>query len=222
MAKRINSGIGIATRCSVCGELGHKSLRHKQGSVKRCRLCAVEKHVDEYYTVARIDGTRRVISICIDCDKKKGADYRSGISGKLVGLLGTARRRAKIHSFDFDLNNKYIRELYAKQNGLCALSGRALSAASGPDSISLDRIDSKLGYVQGNVQLTTWRVNCMKSNMSNDDFIATCRDIALLNYPRDEEQMQVPKPIDMFNPTKQERRAFLPGLNAGVSSARIG
>lgn len=190
MARRINRGIGVAQRCSICGEPGHKASRHKQGEMKKCGSCAAEKRVDDFYTVARKDGTRRVLSICKDCDGKKGAVYRNGVPGRLVCLLITARRRAKIHSFDFNLTKKHITELYRAQNGLCALSGRTLSAVSGPDLISLDRINSSLGYVQGNVELTTWRVNCMKSNMSNDDFIAACRDVASLASDRGAAQGQ--------------------------------
>lgn len=190
MARRIDRGIGVAQRCSICGEPGHKASRHKQGEMKKCGSCAAEKRVDDFYTVARKDGTRRVISICKDCDGKKGADYRNGIPGRLVCLLITARRRAKMHSFDFDLTKKHITELYRTQTGRCALSGRTLSAVSGPDLISLDRIDSSLGYVQGNVELTTWRVNCMKSNMANDDFIAACREVASLASVRGAVQEQ--------------------------------
>lgn len=46
------------------------------------------------------------------------------------------------------------------------------------EAISVDRIDSRLGYVQGNVQLICWQVNIAKHDLSSEDFLKLCRSVA--------------------------------------------
>lgn len=52
------------------------------------------------------------------------------------------------------------------------------TGASNPLSCSIDRIDSELGYVPGNIQLVTARTNLAKGNMSNNEFIRFAKKIA--------------------------------------------
>lgn len=62
------------------------------------------------------------------------------------------------------------------------MSGRPMgNIGDGPNSPSIDRIDSTKGYTEDNVQWVIWVVNDAKSNMSMDDFLGLCKDIALLN-----------------------------------------
>lgn len=75
-----------------------------------------------------------------------------------------------------DIINKYI-----EQQGRCFLSGQLFSTNSKENkscnNLSLDRIDSKKGYVKDNIQLVTEIVNNSKSDLSNDDYIEWCRKI---------------------------------------------
>lgn len=75
----------------------------------------------------------------------------------------------------------YLKLLYEQQQGLCSISKELmlLELVSGRlnndnkrlnNKCSPDRIDSSRGYVKGNIQLTTWWVNCWKSDLSLDDF----------------------------------------------------
>jgi hypothetical protein len=43
---------------------------------------------------------------------------------------------------------------------------------------SLDRIDSSIGYVKGNVQWVTKNVNVAKQSMSQEKFISVCQQVA--------------------------------------------
>jgi hypothetical protein len=66
-------------------------------------------------------------------------------------------------------------ELYHKQNGKCAISGRVLVGNAGHvDKISIDRIDSNLPYSIENIQLVTAQVNRGKMDFQNEDFISMC------------------------------------------------
>ena len=68
---------------------------------------------------------------------------------------------------------EHVVEVYNKQRGLCAISGlpmlRPLCAADNEtlkefQYLSIDRIDDNIGYVKGNIQLTTRFNNWMKTN----------------------------------------------------------
>jgi hypothetical protein len=44
---------------------------------------------------------------------------------------------------------------------------------------SLDRIDSSIGYVEGNVQWIYKPLNTMKGTLSNQEFIQLCKEVTL-------------------------------------------
>jgi hypothetical protein len=97
----------------------------------------------------------------------------------------TLRLRAKNKKIDFNLDGDYLWKLFLKQKRKCALSGLLLvfPKAWGIKSktnitASLDRIDSKLGYVKGNVQWVHKTINTMKMNMSDNEFIYFCKKVA--------------------------------------------
>ena len=46
---------------------------------------------------------------------------------------------------------------------------------------SVDRIDSTKGYLKGNVQWVHKSINQMKSNRTDEEFIALCKAVALYN-----------------------------------------
>lgn len=82
---------------------------------------------------------------------------------------------AKQRKRDYNIDEEYITDLYLQQNGYCALSKLALDE----ENMSLDRIDSSLGYVRGNVQWTHKLVNRMKSDLKEAAFIHFCEKVAL-------------------------------------------
>jgi len=79
-----------------------------------------------------------------------------------------------------------LEEQWVKQDGKCALSGVELcfsevqySDVTKPrGSASVDRIDSNVGYVKSNIQFVDKRINIMKQDMSQEDFIDMCRKIS--------------------------------------------
>jgi hypothetical protein len=81
-----------------------------------------------------------------------------------------------------NLSLKFLKNLYNSQDGKCALSGIKMTAKlhSGKvnTNISIDRIDSNLGYSENNVQLVCYIVNMMKSNLPMETFISYCSKIS--------------------------------------------
>lgn len=91
-------------------------------------------------------------------------------------------KNAKKRNIIFNITKEYIWDLYLKQNKKCALSGIEISfpERSNRDicNISLDRIDSKLGYIEGNVQWVDKNINLMKHSLDELEFINLCKLIS--------------------------------------------
>lgn len=96
--------------------------------------------------------------------------------------LGAKDRAAK-QKVEFNLTKEYLKELWDKQNGICAISGLPMTYELDNgrtfSNLSIDRIKGEEGYVQGNVQLVCMAVNQMKSDMEMEDLYKYCE--AVLN-----------------------------------------
>jgi hypothetical protein len=109
---------------------------------------------------------------------------RGTLDGKLISMLNQSKYRSKIHNLEHNLSLSYVIGLYTGQEGKCALSGlnMTIQGERGTSeywhSISLDRIDSSEGYIEGNVQLVCTGVNYMKKDMTDNMFINFCKNVA--------------------------------------------
>lgn len=73
---------------------------------------------------------------------------------------------------NIDITYDYIVELYNKHDGRCAITGIKMTHEFGDmKSISIDRIDSSIGYLKPNVQLVCQAVNLAKRERSQNDVI---------------------------------------------------
>lgn len=84
--------------------------------------------------------------------------------------------------------------MFEEQAGCCALSGYPLEFAQwaprgqrkkAETTASLDRINSDVGYVPGNVQWVHKTLNVAKHTSTTDEFVAMCRAVVQhLDQPR--------------------------------------
>ena len=73
------------------------------------------------------------------------------------------------------LTREDIEQLVIESNGKCAISGMQMTTLhNDPNKASVDRIDSKKGYVKGNVRLVTTRANYIKKQWGDDDILEFC------------------------------------------------
>ena len=82
-------------------------------------------------------------------------------------------KKTKFQSFNITL--EYLKSLWESQNEMCAISGVKMELPttlgenrSSPFCASLDRIDSSIGYMQGNVQFVTQFCNIGKKDFELD------------------------------------------------------
>lgn len=115
----------------------------------------------------------------MEMTKSKRTGYES-ISGTIWAAI---KANAQTRKIPFLINIKYAWNLFLKQEKRCALSGLELEFGHSYGSkylrknttASLDRIDSKLGYIEGNVQWVHKEINLMKGKLPQERFIALCK-----------------------------------------------
>lgn len=83
---------------------------------------------------------------------------------------------------------EYLKKLYHQQDGRCFYTRKEIippyryTRLFDKDILSVDRIDSSLGYVEGNICLVTKEINMMKQVLSHDRFVELCHTVAS-NFP---------------------------------------
>jgi hypothetical protein len=113
---------------------------------------------------------------------------------KILTFLAANLRRAANRgdaSQTIEVELDYVYNIGASQDFYCALTGVKLEFTRGgqywlgkwsnPNSCTIDRIDSSKGYVEGNIQLITWKANCIKQHLDNGEFVEFCKDVAHYN-----------------------------------------
>lgn len=109
--------------------------------------------------------------------KWKGYEEMSGTYLKNLKNCALSRKGIKAK---FEVSNKYIWDLFLKQNRKCALSGLLIEFAEDSyhrGTASLDRISSTIGYIEGNVQWVHKDINKMKTDFTQDRFLELCKQI---------------------------------------------
>ena len=94
-------------------------------------------------------------------------------------LLSSCKKRNK----ECDVDLPYLKYLWEKQNGKCAITGVDLKLEASYNKnyqASIDRIDSSKGYLKGNIRFTSVSVNWLKSNLDDNhlnEFIEICKEL---------------------------------------------
>ena len=142
----------------------------------KCLICNNEH-------VARLYDTRRGRVKSCGCNKNKGSN-----NGQWKGHLGISGRtyshykeNAIKRDISFEVTLEELWQAYLNQERKCPYTGIDLILeckdidARTPSNASLDRIDSKLGYIDGNVQWVYKPINVFKGTFSHAEFINLCK-----------------------------------------------
>lgn len=162
-------------------------------SDKSCTKCGGVKPLSNFYTTGKkVCGAPKYNSWCKECISAKQATYHSRTWGPNK-LQYTAFKRTKtVRSYLHYLRSKAMQRrkgdevisldalelLWHTQRGCCAITGwpMTMELANGVvhTNCSIDRVDSKLGYVVGNVQLVCRAANIAKNSLTQDEFVSLC------------------------------------------------
>lgn len=141
-----------------------------------CQCKCGEKKLVSCYTLIKGTSTK-----CLKCGnslkKDKNPSWKGfgEISGKIFGKL---KRDAIKRNIIFNITLEYLDDLYKKQNKKCALTNLDLSMLYTNQTASLDRINSSIGYIEGNLQWVHKDINMMKKNYEENYFIKMCQLVA--------------------------------------------
>ncbi len=172
--------------CKLCRSIERKKIRVERPAegTRKCACCEVEKNISEYHSDK--SSSTGLQTYCKDCQTQKTKKYTSTLNGFIKkiykDMYHNAEKRAK--KLNIELTVEDINELYEKQNGLCAISGLKLTHETyaykdkehiiNRLNISIDRINSNLGYTKDNIQLVAAIVNRMKTDLPDPEFIKIC------------------------------------------------
>ena len=102
------------------------------------------------------------------------------ISGRFVKMGAKAKKLG----WDYDINEKFLLNKFEKQKGKCAITGVEMTHFGGKGkvdtNVSIDRIDSNIGYTKENIQLVCYIVNVIKNKWDKETLIKWC-DLIIKN-----------------------------------------
>lgn len=130
-----------------------------------------------------------------DCRNKGNYDFdknknfrRSSVENSLLSIMWGARARAKRKGMECTITDSDILNLLLKQEGKCAATGIIMKPSKqeghkgkDPYTISIDRIDSTKGYIEGNIQLVCIVFNEFKNSYSLDIVTEVCKNYIKYN-----------------------------------------
>ena len=180
------------TRCNRC--ITEEQLKQQLPIGERFGYWTIKDHEfirqpNKTLVNVRCDcGTERAIAVwtivanksrsCSKCSYVKAFKGYEEISITYYKALESAALRRK-HLFDVSI--EYIWDLFLQQQRQCAISGCPLILTNSnhlrDQTASLDRIDSKQGYVVGNVQWVHKLVNRMKMDLDEKEFFSIVKQI---------------------------------------------
>lgn len=170
---RITKTIKYRRQCKDCyikSGLQYGKDRRKRNNLTRKRkcigICGEIKLLSEF---------NRKCTICKLCQNK----------GLLSQWISNIKNRTKKNGWDFDITTEFIRKLFSKQNGKCAVTKIPFTfnpikhnshkgRRKDPFSPSIDRIDSSKGYTKNNIRLVCVIVNLALNEFGDQIFSKMC------------------------------------------------
>jgi len=152
-----------------------------------CRECKCEKELLQY---SKINDKRKIIDYdvwageCKECERvrKNNEVYKraenNGLEYNIKKILIDIKKRSIKYNREYDLDIPFLIELFNNQKGICPYSGKQMVFnINSQERLSLDRIDSSLGYIKTNVTWCCWQANNIKQNLSIEDMKKWILDI---------------------------------------------
>jgi hypothetical protein len=148
-------------------------LKNKKGFLySYCRECK-NKYLSERY----VPSEKIKLSDEELCEKNIARINISRVDKWAKHLVNSSRHNAKRYGKEFDIDEDYILKLYEEQNHKCYWYGVLLEPSiihKYPAKPSLDRIDSKKGYVKGNVVISCMAANIGRNSCDAEIFQSFC------------------------------------------------
>jgi hypothetical protein len=148
---------------------------------KTCFRCKETKDLNLFFKHNQTqDGLHSWCKVCCTKGNERSREKLNlTIEGRATVFLRNAAKAAKSRNHPFELVIQDIVDCWEKQQGFCAYSGREMTLVAGHlNTVSIERIDSSVGYTVSNTILICNAINRMKSNFKYNDFYEMCKDVA--------------------------------------------
>lgn len=163
--------------CARCGNAGRKEKGEVNRSVSLGRKLFCTQSCATKFLNAIRRGNGEILGSSAHLLKGSKKDGYSAFRFFLAKIRSRQKKKG-LPVTDIDLI--FLKELWEKQDGVCPLTGWKMSLPScssdwnngkggQPETASLDRINSDLGYLKGNVRFVSFIANLCKHNFTDDD-----------------------------------------------------
>jgi len=144
---------------------------------KVCTKCKIQKGVYLFYR-----HKENYHSWCKDCfnvasNKSKKANYKT-FERRAAVIMASCRQSSKRRNHILEIEKQDLIDLWYKQKGVCYYTKWKMKLEpSQPESVSVERLNSSVGYIKKNIVLCCTVVNSMKSHYSKDLFFKVCKAV---------------------------------------------
>ena len=150
--------------------------------VKGGLLCLCDCGNEKILSSSRLRLKQQISCGCV-LKQKQGKKHHlfKGYEEISQSVFNKIREKAIERNLCFDITIKELYHQFIIQNKLCAISGVPIKFKlnhKDEQTASLDRIDSSKGYSKDNIQWVHKKVNTMKWNINQNQFIEWCKIIA--------------------------------------------
>ena len=136
--------------------------KHREIILERQRRCRNKN--PNYKIVSNNWAKNNPDKVKLKCRRYREKSFRNFIKR----AMNVARLYDQKYKREFNIDLPYLLELLELQEYCCALSGIKLThQLHDLRAVSIDRIDSSIGHIKGNVQLTCQLFNMGKGNKTN-------------------------------------------------------
>lgn len=166
-----------------------------------CRKCLKYKHRYLYFNRKNFKNSKeKICKRCVNDDLKLRRDHHNQeqvIMTCIYACIKNSHKRTqngRENMCNIELNLDIIRKLIEKQSSKCIYTGLLLTYEyNNNNKMSIDRIDSSLGYIETNIQLVCKKVNWMKLHLSEEYFLSLIKQIYEWNNNEHTSVMSQPK-----------------------------
>lgn len=185
---------GISRQCKACAGKNRKNTRFIDLTGKTFGKWKV---LSLYSKQSNTGKPTKWSCKCLGCNNKyivQGSHLSNGMSTgckkcghrfhKMNRQFSDMKWRAikKDYGIGKDITPQYLLELLESQNYKCAITGMNIVydyTSSRKTTASPDRIDNNKGYFRGNIQYVHKKINKMKLDMTQKEFITLCTKVVL-------------------------------------------
>lgn len=171
----------------MCKRLRTKFIQRDNSGNYYCYKCHEYKSPEEFDYNPKLWFRDNKDRRCKKCKHEQYLKRRAESRGKqdldrlLLERFHGALERSRAKKLPLNITLDYLKYLWNKQDGKCALSGIQMTFIFGngriPTNVSIDRIDPKEGYIMGNIQLVCMACNQIKSDLTESEMYEFCKKI---------------------------------------------